>query len=375
MPPFVVSKDMLGSDLSIRIDGKSLKQVKNYGEDFVTGSDVTVAKALDEIFPVFGIEVPDLVPGELRLSYETIHTGNNVNWMRALGKERFVKNLKIFSQGVEKGFEKVSESPYLNTLVESRRLLERLQPALVDREEVERLLSESENGFLRSFLPERGHELPVVKYSHDSATGRLRVTSGPKILNLAKQHRQVLKSRFRKGVIALIDFVSLEPRTTLLLTRDETPLDIYEAMRGETGSELSRAKLKVATLASLYGSTHSDPATMSVVNKFFRTHEIHERHLSSTPLVNLYGRPLVPENDRLRLPYFIQSTSVDVSLIGFGKIARKYLEMVPLFVLHDALVVDIESDLYRELASSPMEINVEPLGKYFLSIKRVEQDT
>jgi len=375
MPPFIVSKDMLGCDFSLRVDGKSLRQVKSYGDEFVTGSSVTVSKALDEILPVFGLQVPGFVPGELRVSYESIHPEGTVNWVRALGKERFVKHLKIFSKDVEESIRKASESPYLNTLVESRRLLERLEPAIVDREEVEALLAESENGFLRSFLPEEGNVLPVVKYSHDSATGRLRVISGPKILNLSKQHRRVMKSRFRKGTVAMIDFVSLEPRTTLLLTRSETPLDIYEAMREETGSDLSRAKLKVATLASLYGSTHTDPATMSVVSKFFRTQEIHERHLRETPMVNHYGRPLMPESDRLRLPYFIQSTSVDVSLLGFGKIVRKYLEMVPLFVLHDALVVDIETDLFRELSRSPIEVTIEPLGKYYLSIKRVDEDT
>ena len=366
---------MLGCDLSIRVDGKSIRQVKNYADDFVTGSSVTVSKALDEIFPVFGLEVPGLVPGELRTSYESIHPEGAVNWMRALGKDRFVRFLKTFSNDVEESITKASESPYLNTLVDGRRLLERLEPAIVDREEVKGLLAESDNGFLRSFLPEDGNVLPVVKYSHDSATGRLRVISGPKILNLSKQHRKVLKSRFRKGTVAMIDFVSLEPRTALLLTRGETPLDIYEAMRAETGSELSRAKLKVATLASLYGSTHSDPVTMSVVNKFFRTQEIHERHLRETPMVNLYGRPLMPESDRLRLSYFIQSTSVDVSLLGFGKIVRKYLEMVPLFVLHDALVVDMENDLFRELSMSPIEVTIEPLGKYYLSIKRVDEDT
>lgn len=375
MSAFVISKDMLGSDLSIRVEGKALRQVKNYGEDFVTGSSSTVAKALDEILPVFGLQVPGLVPGELRNSYEAIHPEGTINWMRALGKDRFVRHLKTFSKDVEDSITKASESPYLNTLVDGRRLLERLESAIVDRDEVESLLAESDNGFLRSFLPEEGNILPVVKYSHDSATGRLRVISGPKILNLSKQHRKVMKSRFRRGTVAMIDFVSLEPRTTLLLTRSDTPLDIYEAMREETGSDLSRAKLKVATLASLYGSTHSDPATMSVVNKFFRTQEIHERHLRETPMVNLYGRPLMPESDRLRLSYFIQSTSVDVSLLGFGKIVRKYLEMVPLFVLHDALVVDIETDLFRELSRAPIEVAVEPLGKYYLSIKRVDEDT
>jgi len=375
MKPFVISRDFLGSENSLRVDGKSLKGVNKIGDDFVIGSDATFAKSLDEIFPVFGLEIPKFVSDEMRLSYETIMGDSRIDWMRALGKDRFIRHLKSFVTSVEKGFEKFEESKYVETLIEGRRLLERLQPTLVDREEVESLLKESDNGFLRSFLPEVGNECPPVKYSHDSATGRLRVISGPKILNLSKQHRRVMKSRFRKGTIAMIDFVSLEPRTALLLTREDTPVDIYEAMRSETKSDLSRAKLKVATLASLYGSTHTDQATMSVVERFFRVREIHERHLGTSPMVNLYGRPLMPENDRLKLPYFVQSTSVDVSLIGFGKILRKYLEIVPLFVLHDALFIDVEMDLFRELSNTGIEVNVEPLGKYFLSIQRVDQDS
>ena len=51
------------------------------------------------------------------------------------------------------------------------------------------------------------------------------------------------------------------------------------------------------------------------------------------------------------LNYFIQSTAVDVALFGFGDIIRRLQvsglidRICPLFVLHDALILDVPHDL------------------------------
>ena len=89
-------------------------------------------------------------------------------------------------------------------------------------------------------------------------------------------------------------------------------------------------------------------------------------------LGNLYGRKLVVDDERLKLPYFVQSTAVDVALTGFSKILSRFAEMVPLFVIHDALVVDAEKDLLHELSQTGLEVDVEPLGKFYLSVKTLE---
>ena len=372
MKSFVVSKDLLGTASSLRIDGKSLKKVKESEDDTVIGSSSCMPWSMESLFSVWEMPVPDIVSPAMRASYESVH-GPYVDWSRALGRDRFVKHLKGLVKEVEERFSRIGESPYPSILAEGRKTLARLQPSLVNRERVDELLKEGESGVLRSFLPEEGSHLPITRYSHATATGRLTVQTGPKILSLNKQHRNVLTSRFRKGKIAMIDFVSLEPRTALLLTRKTAPRDIYEEMGKETSSSLSRAKLKVATISSLYGSGHSDPATMAAVGKFFGVREIQERYLTGDRITNLYGRPLAPEESRLRLPYFVQSTSVDVALMGFGKVLRSYLEVVPLFVIHDALVVDIERDLYDELSRSGIEVDIDPLGKYYLSVQSVEE--
>ena len=371
MSLITISKDVLGLDTSIRINGKSFQRTDEYDNDFVFGSDTVIPRSIEDISSVFCLDTPELITPELRKSYETIHS-LPVDWYRALGKQRFINHLKELSNSLRFNVNRIQSSRYTETLIKCRKILSLLQPAIVDRKEIEKLLCESENGFLRSFLPANGSECTAVKYSHNTATGRLIVSSGPKILNLTKSHRRVLKSRRKNGVIAMIDFVSLEPRTAYLLTKDDSPLDIYEGMRVETGSSLSRAKLKIATISSLYGSSHTDPTTMAAVNKFFNIQEITRKYLNKTPFENLYGRPLAPDEDRLRLSYFIQSTSVDVSLMGFSEIAERYKDIIPLFVLHDALVVDIETELFESLKTSGLEVEINPLGKYYLSVQAVD---
>lgn len=371
MRPFVVSKDLLGTKSSLRVEGSSIKKHKETENDFVLGSKTFYPSSIDDLYPIYGFQIPDIVSKELRKSYEFIH-GNEIDWFRALGKDKFVKNMRNLSSQVSQSLSKIQNQSYLDTFSKGRMALARLQPCKVDRQKIKSYIESDGEGILQSFLPKQGDYSETVRYSHATATGRLKVQSGPKILTLQKQHRDILVSRFKRGKIAILDFISLEPRTALLLTRNQAPKDIYEAMRHETNSNLNRTKLKIATISSLYGSEKSDPDTMSVVNRFFRTKEIHEKYLQVDKFENLYGRPLRPSEDRLRLSYFIQSTSVDVSLLGFSKILGRFLEMVPLFVIHDALVVDLERDLFEELLHTGIEVEVDPLGKYYLSIQSIE---
>ena len=310
----------------------------------------------------------------IRKSHESVRPGEKVDWSLALGKDRFVRALKRVATDCGSAIDEILEEKYLTQLKKTRDVLTRLQPALVDNEILERKLSSGYNGFLESFRPVDGEVCRPVRYSHDTATGRLTVSSGPKILNLSRDHRDILKSRFRKGTIGFIDFVSLEPRTALLLTRPEAPQDIYEAMRAEIGSQHTRAQLKVATISALYGQRGESSIPSSVIGRFFRVPQIHERYLSGWELGNLYGRKLVVDDERLKLPYFVQSTAVDVALTGFSKVLNRFAEMVPLFVIHDALVVDAEKDLLSELSKTGLEVEVEPLGKFYLSVKTLEME-
>lgn len=376
MSSIVISSDLLGTGYSVRISGQTLRRFEGppLTEEFVLGSNDIHVASVEDVFPVFGQEVPRLVSEAMRKSHASIRPDDIVNWQDALGTQRFVKSLKRVSNEIESSVDSVLSESYFPHLKRSREILTKLQPALVDTEVLDRKIRSGSHGFLDSFKPAHDDVCERVRYSHDTATGRLTVSSGPRILNLSRENRDILKSRFRKGAIGFIDFVSLEPRTALLLTRPEAPMDIYEAMRAEIGSQHARSQLKVATISALYGQRGDTAIPSAVIGKFFRVPQIHERYLRGDVLCNLYGRNLGSLEERLKLPYFVQSTAVDVALTGFSRVLRAFGEMVPLFVIHDALVVDAERDLLNELSTRGIEIEVEPLGKFYLSVKTAETE-
>lgn len=374
MQPVFFSKDILGTERSLRISGESLRLTDDTTHDeFSFGCSSVMTSAVEDILPIFGFDVPALMNENLRQSYRSIY-GEEVNWHRALGTQRFVRNLKRLYGEVSPALDEIIEHKYLPRLRASREILTRLQPALVDPEKISQSRDQPGHSFLDSFMPVDGNTCAPIRYSHDTTTGRLTVKSGPKILNLSREHRGILQSRFRKGAIGIIDFVSLEPRTALLLTRDEAPLDIYETMRKEIGSQHTRAQLKVATISALYGQRGETAIPQSVISRFFGLPEIHRRHLNGETLCNLYGRPLESRDERLKLPHFVQSTAVDVALTGFTKVHDRFQELVPLFVIHDAIVVDAERDLLQQLSSTGLEVDIDPLGKFYLTVKLIDED-
>jgi len=374
MSTVLLSSDILGTEKHIRISNGSLKAVDDLAEgEFVYGSDKIQRAGVEDISPIFGYDTPVFLNESLRSSYTSIY-GNKVDWRSALGLQRFVQNLKRLYSELDPQLNEIEKHRYLPHLCKSREILTRLQPALVDLEKIRMSRDQPGHSFLDSFIPVDGNTCAPVRYSHDTTTGRLTVKSGPKILNLSREHRGILQSRFRKGAIGIIDFVSLEPRTALLLTRDDAPLDIYETMRKEIGSQHTRAQLKVATISALYGQRGETAIPQSVISRFFGLPEIHRRHLSGETLCNLYGRPLESRDERLKLPHFVQSTAVDVALTGFTKIHDRYREMVPLFIIHDAIVVDAEKDLLTQLGKDGLSVDIDQLGKFYLSVKLIDDD-
>jgi len=69
-------------------------------------------------------------------------------------------------------------------------------------------------------------------------------------------------------------------------------------------------------------------------------------------IYNLYKRPIFAESTApyVLVNYFIQSTAVDVALNGFANIIERLIKsggfsmIRPLFVLHDALIVDVHNN-------------------------------
>lgn len=339
------------------------------------GSSSIFELSVEDLFPVFKESIPDLVSLPLRKSYE--HTRNGkIDWSLALGPKRFAASLKSCFRSLAASIERIEKDRYLSTIVSGREVLAALQPAMIDEVALRAIQSETSLSHSATFSPGPDGFADSIRYSHNTSTGRLTVSRGPRILSLPKGERKIIKSRWEGGQVFMIDFVSLEPRVMLLLTRDEAPMDIYEAMRIELDlPDATRAKLKLATISSLYGSKSNDPAMVASVNRFFRSSEVGRRHLSGEEVCNLYGRRLNPEEAILRLPHFIQSTAVDVALNGFSSLL-KFLPSgcVPIFLIHDAILIDVPPESVGDFPST-FSLEIEPLGKFYLSSKPIQVDT
>ena len=104
----------------------------------------------------------------------------------------------------------------------------------------------------------------------------------------------------------------------------------------------------------ILSGTMLDPATtMSNLDNFFGARVIREelsKQASAGFIQNYYGRNIRVRNDSEHVLYnnLIQSSAVDVALQGFSRIIQMIEDhgkkMKPIFILHDALLIDCPPD-------------------------------
>jgi len=253
---------------------------------------------------------------------------------------------------------------YIETLGANRQLLDRLQRPLVDVPLLKDLIKASTSSKaydIVKFLPKcDDHAAPKTVYNlGGSITGRLTVSSGPNILTLKRSHRKILKSRYDNGNIVQADISSLEPRIALAVAGKDSPDDIYSHV-GEKifKGELSRSQAKQSILTCIYGgsswtlgkSLSKDANPEKVLREIKRYFEIDglnkmlEREIVDKGFItNLYGRRI--KSGESPVNHFLQSTGVDVSLDVFRSLLAALddscEEYVPLYVIHDAIVLDV----------------------------------
>ncbi len=339
---------------------------------YSVGSSVTAAAGLEDILTAWGLELPPLVDPAYRAAYATWLGGEDIDWGLALGPRGLAAAVAKWRREVIPLVEEIEEGGYAEVLIRGRHVLEALQPIRVSETRVRSLI---EAGVpLSSFLPHRGSECPPVKYDHSTKTGRLKVVDGPRVLTLPKEHRGILASRYPGGRIVSVDFVSLEPRLALHAVGRPGSGDAYEEMSQQMGE--SRARTKIATLSFLYGAASSDGVASDVrakVREHFRVDRLREVILGCRGR-NAYGRPLPVDEDRLLIPHWVQSSAVDVCLLGFSEVVDRLGALAdPLFLVHDALFLDVPPENLQGVSAAVAEgVNVSPFGHFAFSLNGLE---
>lgn len=324
---------------------------------------------------------------------------HKIPWVMALGRRRFTSRIKKVVHAIQQVTGDPDIAKYVETYRQGNELLRALRRPRIDME-LMRAHRESLSGgpavlsALSSFAPEDDGLAPAVSYDRAAtATGRLIVTHGPKILTLAKECRNIIKSR-TGGAVYEIDFVSLEPRVALNVMGIQPARDIYEGIRERMHmSKVTRAAVKQAVISALYGSSSSAlvealggrreaQGLVREVKEYFHVSDLAARLRSEMSesggrMHNYFGRPLLDikhdDPDSKLISYYVQSSAVDISLLGFRDFTARVTSrgVVPIYVIHDAILLDVPPGA-EEALQQECSLGVDlGMGHFELGLKRV----
>lgn len=280
---------------------------------------------------------------------------------------------------------------YLKRQIE---FLENLHPAFIDEDKFLSYSIEDQQGLVKTFTPGKDGYAKKVVYDHfKTPTGRLVVSDGPNVLTINKKYRDMVTSSYgEEGVILSVDYISLEP-SVLLASSSEgwsnwlsstrryckpDELDIYQITadvllgKGFVHTPLTRDEAKAIVLRTLYGAQEEligqivqgknsiplydflfEVRELFNVNALFKNLQSERKENGGVSITNYFCRkiPTSGVEDYKLVNYYVQSTAVDVALLGFAKIAKaaQGKKIKPLFVVHDALFLDVHKSAIPDL--------------------------
>jgi len=349
-----ISKNItcIGQDVIIDDNGVTFDSDPVVSKEYWHFGDLAY-KSISRISQALEMPIP-IIPNDPKLTWWTKYT-HTPRIDLILGRRHAMQHVKSIIEASQKA---INESSYFNLAFQRQnKLLDMIQSAYADMSEIDQLrLTES----IPIDDPKTGRcKIPVYD-NFSSSTGRMSIKSGPRVLNLSKQHRHVFRSRWgNDGVILGVDFTSLEPRVIMRLHGEEiTSTDIYSQIAFKAKlSNLDRDTIKLMILSILYGMSRKnfivkfimsqDPDLVyDSLREAIGAKAILEKIKSETKdgvFKNHYGRPLKCDQN-LMINYFTQSSAVDVACDGFLNLLEENESYVtPIFLIHDELVIDVLS--------------------------------
>lgn len=298
----------------------------------------------------------------------------NVPWQRVMTKSEHTTFVKSLLNNVDGFLCNAPTNYYDGTWVKAGTVFDNLQRAKIDKRRLKELLDASKGNIsaLQTFVPrEDGYANEVVYNRFATETGRLTVKSGPHILELNREFRNVIESSHGEGgEICIIDFNALEPRVVLYEANKLCEnKDVYSHIAKEHG--LTRTEAKAGTICTMYGAGNNlivetlgcnefrAEEISNSVRKFYEiralSNKIKSQFVNNGTLTTRFGRPIKIEDPRssVLLNHFVQGTGCDVALLAFSDITEKMKIVTPnsrpLFLIHDALVIDASKSELQKL--------------------------
>lgn len=312
------------------------------------GARYRCARAASEAAGFNLLETPDIPQAQ----FWKKHTQHPA-WHRIASKAKFVDHLDRQVKRVIEFINDDTSSYYLNQFQVQQRLIDSLEPARV------RDASLAEHGF----IPDFHNMVEVPCYDNiRSSTGRMTVISGPKILTLQKDLRGSIVSRWDDGILVEVDFNALDARVLGWISGfDPAQGDMYEWIgKNSDAGDAPRSVVKEATLAAMYGMSKRNfalrfqdfPDAIDVydkVRRLLKVRDLEEALASQARLINAFGRHL--NDTSARVSHHVQSSAVDVACSGFDWLVQRVdqKKCLPIFLIHDAIVLDVKNDYIPHL--------------------------
>lgn len=347
-----------------------------------------------EIAKVCGKTLPEFPSESHRKALRTVLEGESVRevpWGMAMPPRAFKRSVEALADQLWDSLSEINLDYYLNHYKKTVPMLGWMEPAKIDPRAW--MVHHGNNDLVTphvfmTFKPGfDGFTERVVYSKSDTKTGRLKVVKGPNILHLPKDQRNILGSRWgSEGKVMQLDFRALEPRVVLFRNSLSPSLsgnpphfgsgapgeDIYQDVLLDLGiTDIHRDKVKDVILSQLYGAGYDKIVTglgpvrdpdgfIGAVNEFFGLDQLRDQLVQEYESNNrefiqsFYGRHLDTRDAKpyMLLNYFTQSTAVDVALYGFRNFLRAIqgnAHIIPLFILHDALVLDVHNSAMESL--------------------------
>jgi len=378
-----ISKHVTGTpeDIEINIDNSSCKNIPIIG-----------SKDFEDFSRVYSINLPSFPSEAYRKCYKAYSVVGSrydfIPWKMCMPQEVFDRELETFIGSIKKELSSINFSYYNNVYIKTISLFDVIEPVKINCKLYENLIEDDLKqgiGILKTFKPNHDGYASKVEYSKSSTvTGRLKVISGPNILHLNKEYRNILESKWgADGSLVYLDYKSLEPRVLLVTNKIKTigsipysgslPRDIYQHIISELNLDglVTREEVKTTIISLLYGASReavcfrlkniveSPNDLVDLVTEYFgldslKTELLEDYESNDKKFIsNFYNRPIFCEdtNPSTLINYYVQSTSVDAALLGFQKVIDRLIftdtlnVFSPRFVLHDALILDIHNSV------------------------------
>ena len=289
-------------------------------------------RSLTEVCKIFGAECEPLIPQKYTESSKIL--GVDPPWSLYIGNVKFKNMISAHAESYDELLKNHSKK---HVLIHSKinYFVDSLEPAIYNLSLVDNSLEKHINSHIKPHLFDNRLAKPIYLRTK-TKTGRLSVIRGPNVLTM--------HSGLRKGLVDgySIDFVSIEPNVLLVSQGREPRTDIYDTLQADIfNNKISRAKVKIATMAALYGSGRADKFAKTIEDYFCLSEKIKEleSQVENDTIRNLFGRiiNLNGTTGKHMLALWLQSSAADAALYGFYNFS-KLVDIVPHWIIHDGLI-------------------------------------